>query len=107
MVGSHREVGRRWEGNTQIIYYELTDTHEIGCGDTCIGKIVNFTYKSLIMFGIVVYFLILIAFNDILTKILVVIEGCFNIYTFVIIKITQKFLKINNNNTNSNSESLC
>jgi hypothetical protein len=101
LIGSQSEVGRAQQGNTVIIYYEMNDTEDIQCGG-CIGKIVKFTYKSLVIFGLIIYIMILIGFNDIFTKVFLIMEGSFNIYNFVNIKKTQNFLKLYNNEIQEN-----
>jgi hypothetical protein len=101
LIGSRSEVGRSQEGNTIIIYYENNQTEDIQCGG-CYSKIVKFTYKTLVIFGIGVYLMILIGFNDIPTKILLILEGGFNIFCFINIKKTQNFLKKYNNQIEEN-----
>ncbi len=87
------EVGRGWEGNTQIIYYEYNDTGDFGCGGSKIAKIIRCTYKMMTIFGVAFPVLIIVYLNNWLMKVGVILEVGWNIFMFVNIKMIQKYLK--------------
>lgn len=95
IAGSTREVGRGYRGNTEIIYYEYVDTEGIGWGGSCTGKICKWTYTLLIMLGFVVFVLMIVGFNDILMKILLIFEGCLNIYSYITIRKVREIVRFN------------
>jgi hypothetical protein len=101
-IGGTREVGRGYEGNTQVTYYEYTDSIDFGCGGSKIRKIVNCSYKLLTVLGCFIPILIVVFLNCYLTKIFVLVELMFNIYIRYYIHKIKQFLKKQNNSINDN-----
>ena len=93
IAGSTEEVGRGYQGNTTIIYYEYNDTGSFGCGGGSIAKIIRYTYKFMTIFGVAFPVLIIICLNRWLMKTAVILEVGWNIFIFVNIKMIQKHLK--------------
>jgi hypothetical protein len=94
-VGGTTEVGRSYVGHTEIIYYEYNDSHDFGCGNSCIAKIIKFSYKLLTIVGIIFPILILVLLNNYFSKIFVILEIISNIFVFISIKNIQNQLKKN------------
>lgn len=81
-----REVGRGYQGNTTIIYYEYNETADFGCGGSKIKKVARWGYKLLTVFGLIMPALIAICLDNYYIKAICVIEVCFNIIIFYLIK---------------------
>ncbi len=97
------EVGRGWQGNTQIIYYEYNETEDWGCGGSKIAKIIRCTYKMMTIFGLAFPVLIIVYLNNWLLKVFVILELGWNVFMFVNIKLIQKHLQ---NSANDQSQRL-
>lgn len=92
-IGTTREVGRHWEGNTQIISYEFVDGPDFGCGCKYVKKIFGCSHRMLNLFGLIILCLLIAGMNNYFVKVSVIIEFVSNIYLYIIIWDLRKFLK--------------
>jgi hypothetical protein len=99
MMGSTREVGRHWEGNTQVISMAYNnDGVDLGCGCGYIKKIMRGGYFLLSLYGFIMLGLLIVGMNIYFIKVFVGVELIINIVVFWSIKSFQKFLYKNKNN---------